>query len=328
MINCPSEHQSSEEFPLDEPMHDPATGALSGRIEHGSACPWSPQPSSSERRYLGAQNSALVALRSQLTNDKDLRFTSSKWRTATTDDLNLLYFRADNAYVWQQRTLPTLSHYAQYTRYLENGLIHPSELPRERGDFGCWHYDIDGLTVSRPLLDAANELSFFERLGVVRDRMVLDIGAGYGRLASHAWALRQRLGFRGWICTDVVPESAFLAQYWLRRTTNGEGVKWIPPLQLNGVEIDTAIAIHVFSELPLAAVRGWLAFLATARVNTLVVVPNETNGPLTIEESGERLPTSQLFEEFGYSLRILEPYVQDPAVLCPDVFQVYERRTQ
>lgn len=320
-----SDPRTVDEQPRDEPVHDRSTGLLYGRIGRGVACPWSPEPSSAARQYLQTHNTRLTELRSQLTSEEDLRFTSTKWRTAPADDLNLLYFRADNAYIWQQRTLPTLSHYSGYVRYLRRGLISPEELPKEQGEFGCWHYAVNGLTVSRPLLDSANELSFLEKLDVVRDRTILDIGAGYGRLASHAWALRQRLGFRHWLCTDVIPESAFLAQYWLQRTTNGDRVTWVPPIQLDDIEVDVAIAIHVFSELPLVAVRSWLEFLARTRVDTLVVVPNETNGPLTFERNGDRLPTSGLFEEFGYSLRVVEPYVSDPDVNCPDVFQVYSR---
>src|SRR3546814_16107320 len=60
----------------------------------------------------------------------------------------------------------------------------------EDGLFGCWTQRFPGHPrCSRDLLDSVNELSFLDRHLSIRGRdglRILDLGAGYGRLAHRA----------------------------------------------------------------------------------------------------------------------------------------------
>ncbi len=63
-----------------------------------------------------------------------------------------------------------------------------------------------------------NELCFLERELGLRERerfSVLDIGAGYGRLA-HRMAAAHAERLADYCCVDAVPESTFVSEYYLR----------------------------------------------------------------------------------------------------------------
>ena len=68
-------------------------------------------------------------------------------------------------------------------------------------------HDIDGMLVSRDLLDSINELTFLDdELGIAQRNMtILDIGAGYGRLAHRATTAFENLTY---LCTDAIPLSS------------------------------------------------------------------------------------------------------------------------
>ena len=157
----------------------------------------------------------------------------------------------------------------------------------EDGLFGVHTFTIDGRRVSRDLLDSALELAFLERhLGISRGpvRTILDIGAGYGRLAHRAaTAFPETVRY---LCTDAIPTSTFLCEYYLgfRGLTGGDraSARVVPLHELESAirpgEVDIAVNIHSFSECPPAAIEGWLGFLAGNRVAHLMIVPNAMAG--------------------------------------------------
>ena len=88
----------------------------------------------------------------------------------------------------------------------------------EHGDFGCSTFEYAGIgLVSRDLLDSVLEISFLERhLGIFErnDIRVLDIGAGYGRMAHRLLTAHPRI--ESYACVDAVPESTFLSEFYLK----------------------------------------------------------------------------------------------------------------
>ena len=112
----------------------------------------------------------------------------SRWRRefVESDEVDFQYFRGDT-YVWQYRNLNFEVTYlvtANYIRSIDElGLIKTLE---EDNLFGAYTFCVDGVTVSRDLLDSIAEIYFLNRtLGISKRQnlRILDIGAGYGRLA-------------------------------------------------------------------------------------------------------------------------------------------------
>ncbi|MFP5306035.1 MAG: hypothetical protein ACLGI7_09460, partial [Gammaproteobacteria bacterium] len=134
-------------------------------------------------------------------------------------ELELTHFRGDNPYVWQFRNVGASAQYKYYFFLRDiaqrdtHGLL---QRLTEDGTFGCWTFDYPGWPrVSRDLLDSINELYFFDRHTGLLQRpgfTVLDVGAGYGRLAHRALAAAPLLG--GYLCADAIPESTFLCEYY------------------------------------------------------------------------------------------------------------------
>jgi SAM-dependent methyltransferase len=247
----------------------------------------------------------------------------SRWQPENVHGfLSLQYFRGDTVYLWHYRDSDELAQlkYFVYLRYLierdSEGLLDKLE---EDGAFGCWTYDFAPYKpCSRDLLDSVNELLFLERqLSVLawKDLRVLDIGAGYGRLAHRASEVLE--GLSVYCCADAVPESTFLSEYYTAFRGVAPPVRVVPlpdVADLSPGEFDLAINVHSFSECPVAAIEWWMRRLASLRVRRLFLVPNERTGFLSTEEDGTRKDYLPVIEASGYSSVAEEPAFDDPAV--------------
>ena len=245
--------------------------------------------------------------------------------------LDMQWFRGDNPYVWHYRESERASElkYFTYLTYVlgrdPHGLV---ERLGEDGAFGCWTYRYEGYPAcSRDLLDSVNELYFLDRAVDILTRpriAVLDIGAGYGRLAHRC--SQAVPGLSDYVAVDAVAESTYLCGYYCRF----RGV--IPPVEvvplprvpeLQPGRFDLAVNVHGFSEMPLAAVRWWIDQLVRLEVPALFVVPNEDVGFRTLEQDGSREDYRSLLEDAGYGLTLEEPSLGDPAVRA--LVQVHDR---
>lgn len=254
-------------------------------------------------------------------------------------EVQLPWFRGDNAFVWQYRQLGvdarlkmlSISEYVESRDRL--GLL--GRL-REDGLFGCWTFeDARARRVSRDLLDSVNEINFLERaLGISGQQQlrVADIGAGYGRLAHRmCTALPNVTQFD---CFDAVAESTFLCDYYIRFRGVQDRARAIalPDVEraLPGNRYALALNIHSFSECTLDGIRWWLQRLAQDRTPHLLIVPNHFDQLLSAELDGSQRDYAPLLEESGYRLRHKEPIYDDPAVReragIRDFFMLYERR--
>jgi len=256
----------------------------------------------------------------------------TRWRGEVLNSwLDLRYFRGDNAYIWHYRETLQVSRlkYFVFLRYVQGrdtrSLI---EQLGEDGLFGCWTYRFPGeAPCSRDLLDSVNELCFLDRrldLFARRGLRVVDVGAGYGRLAYRfAQALPDLADY---CCLDAVPESTFLSECY----TRFRGVS--PPARtvalpdvgrLTEGAFDLAVNVHSFSECSLASIEWWAAQLGRLRVPNLFLVPNEAAGFLSTEADGSRRSYLPAIEAAGYQLAAEEPVFDDPAVR--ELLDVHDR---
>ncbi len=245
-------------------------------------------------------------------------------------DIDLMAFRGDNAYV-SQRLGTTEASYAiatDYVRHHDPACLF-SQL-EEDGLFGAVTFDIDGQVVSRDLLDSILELNFLHtHLGVLdgRPRTILDIGAGYGRLAHRLATVAPHVTY---LCTDAVPTSTFLCEYYtgFRDLPNVEVI----PLHeldtaLEGRQVDLALNVHSFSEMPYGAIEFWLGLVARLEIPDLFTVPNVENTLISREDAHEAntgRDVEPLLAELGYEFTVRQPkYADSPIAQTYGVFPAW-----
>jgi SAM-dependent methyltransferase len=249
---------------------------------------------------------------------------ASRWsREAVDDFLDLRWFRGETLITWHYREARRISElkYFVLLRHVEErdalGLL---DVLEEDGAFGCWTFSYPGRgRVSRDLLESVNELAFLERELQLSRRdgfSVLDVGAGYGRLAHRMAGAFPNL--RDYCCVDAIPESTFVSDYYLRHRG------CVPPARVVRLDeldrelrpgaFDLAVNIHSFSECTFDATAWWIDLLRRLEVPRLLVVPNEPERLLSLEPDGSRRDFAPVLERAGYRLLRSEPVLDDPAV--------------
>ena len=277
------------------------------------------------REALGEDHPRLLQLRRRYAGHP--ASGSSVWSDARlAGELSLPWFRRDNAYLWQSRDFTASTAAGEplqagagevnyllsafYVRSIDRlGLL---ERLDEDGAFGAHTVATgDGAIVSRDLLDSVLELDFLDRhLRIAtRERLqVLDIGAGYGRLAHR---LAQAMPSTAHVlCTDAIAESTFLSEFYLRFRGVADRAEVVAldeiETRLATADITVAVNIHSFPECPLDSVAWWLALLARNRVPHLFIVANDTS-LRSSEPDGRRLSIEPLLARHSYERIVLEP---------------------
>ncbi|WP_310962202.1 putative sugar O-methyltransferase [Nocardioides terrisoli] len=268
--------------------------------------------------YLRPDNPLLRELRSAYAGLEAAAAAPTLWEDSFVDDqVSLPWFRGDNAYVWQYRALRGGTEARMYINLLQTRRAdHLGLLDRltEDGLFGVWTFDLGGQRVSRDLLDSIDEINYLDsRLGLSERGhfSVLDIGAGYGRLAH-----RMAEAFPGTVtydCMDGVPHSTFLSDYYLRfRDLHDARAVRLDRLEDMHDSYDIAVNVHSFTECPLEAVEWWLELVAKKSVEWLLVVPNHPTELLTTEADGVRRDFRPSIEAAGYQLVDFRPVHEEP----------------
>jgi SAM-dependent methyltransferase len=231
-------------------------------------------------------------------------------------ELDLSRFRDDNPYVWQYRFTPEnlrRKHYL-FAHYIAQrdprGLLGTLI---EDGAFGCHTFEFEAMPkVSRDLLDSINEIYFLDRVGNILGEtglQVLDIGAGYGRLAHRMAAAAS--GLERYYCVDAIPESTFLSEFYLQYRQCEPKTRVVPLDELEpglrDAKISLAVNIHSFSEMPYDAIAGWLRLLADLAVPRLLIVPNDGTRLLSYDPGHRRRDFLPLLRSMGYRLVLEEP---------------------
>jgi hypothetical protein len=301
----------------------------------GSAgTPGSPSLPEGAREWLRWDNPELVRLA-----DRYARFDPAVTRPATwtPDHLvghDLLHFRGDNSFIWQargrdQNPLVYALCYHQLAATDRDGLLARLD---EDDLFGVHLFEIDGRPVSRELIDSVREIQFLQRhvgLGS-RPATLLDIGAGYGRLA---WRIDQAFGgIHRILATDAVAASTFICDYYLRfrgaRNAAAAPLDEVDTL-LARTPVDVAINVHSFSECRPEAVEWWVARLALHNVRHLFVVPNAGSSEGKVCQGPDGKSIEPILERHGYRAIAREPRYSDPFVqahgLDPVWLHLFER---
>lgn len=254
----------------------------------------------------------------------------SRGRTKDTADVgwgtvNVRKFRSNSAYIFSYlRNDPFVSRLVYFIfadsvrRRDPSGLLNRLS---EDGAFGCQTCEYPGIgRVSRDLLDSVLEINFLQKhLHVLekQDIRILDIGAGYGRMAYRMLTANPKL--RSYTCVDAVPESTFLCEFYLRHRGLAEKTAVIPLDQVEqhfakSESYDLALNIHSFSECTYAAVEWWLSQLARLGVRHLMIIPNESEEFLATEPDMSKRDFYPLIEKLGYRMIAKEAVFDDPAV--------------
>ncbi|MES2489440.1 MAG: putative sugar O-methyltransferase [Pseudomonadota bacterium] len=275
---------------------------------------------------LKGDNPELLALRQRYAATGLPVVTPSTWwnQERLSTYLHFAYFRGDNAYVYayrEQGDLVSRARFLLYTRYIQardpRGLL--SSL-KEDGAFGCWTYDYEGLpTVSRDLLDSINEIYFLDRHFKIFDKpnlRILDIGAGYGRMADRM--LNALPNISTYYCTDAIPDSTFICGYNLKYRQLTDRAKLLPLDEFQSTlqpgQLDLAMNIHSFSECTLEAITWWLQQLVRLKVPYFMLVPNEPDELLSREADDSRKSFRPLLEQLGFEQVATELIYQDKAM--------------
>lgn len=290
--------------------------------------------------YLVPDNPKLEALRALYASLDLPSSVHHQWGGALTSFIGryLSYFRGDTPYVWNYRELPKVTRlkyfiFLQYIRSIDSGQW-LSKL-EEDGAFGCWTFTYEGHPrVSRDLLDSVNEIAYLQRqLDICNHRglRVLDIGAGYGRLAHRLCTALPELA--DYCCVDAIPESSFLCDYHLEYRKLKPKARVVTLDQVTGNllpdQFDLAVNIHSFSECTLTAVRWWIEQLQRLQIRSLLIIPNAPTELLTNEADGSHADYRPYLEQAGYRLRHSEPVFNDAGVRdvlgVNDHFFLFER---
>lgn len=268
-----------------------------------------PPKSHQAHAYLRSDHPRLLELQRRYAACDPAVTTPLVWTDSKVSAGDIASFRADNAWVWQRPNKNSnvmayaLSYY--YLRSIDRlGLL---DTLSEDNAFGAYSVEVDGRAVSRDLLDSVAEIYFLERHTGIPKR-VLDIGAGYGRLAHRMTAATGTEYF----CTDAFAASTFVSEYYLRFRESSARVVPLDEIDaaLSASPVDLAINIHSFSECRVEAIDWWARLLASHRVKHLYIVPNGS-GPLRTNDKRDFLP---VLERHGYRAIASEPKYLDPLV--------------
>lgn len=295
------------------PMEGPLSQDESIPLPHGASAylrPGNPR--------LVALREAYAALRSPGGSENSFFWTPER----VVGHVELAWFRGDNAYVWQNRQLGSDARLKRYIALQEierqDRLDLLSRL-EEDGLFGCWvEYYGGHKGISRDLLDSVGEINFLERhIGItgMSHLKVLDIGAGYGRLAhrmSEALANLERYD-----CVDGVPESTFVCEYYLQFRGASPRARSVPLDELETSlddGYDLAVNIHSFSECTHATISWWMKQVASRRIPWLLIVPNHPDELLSTEADFTFRDFLPVVVGSGYELIAKTPIYESQAV--------------
>ncbi len=286
--------------------------------------------------YLQKNNSRLKDLQARYSVFNPDVTAPLEWKNGYLSPEDILYFRGDNAYLYQLRgTNMNVTSYALTAYYVKSidtlGLL---ESLKEDDFFGNLTFNIDHKIVSRDLLDSIIEIYFLEKhlnISSSKDLTVLDIGAGYGRLAHRIVSALPNI--TEYLCTDAFPASTFISEYYMRFRKLESKAKVIP---LDAVEdtlqkktVNIAVNIHSFSECRIPAINWWLYILAKYNVKYLMIVPNSGIHGGQFLQTDDGKDFRKVIEKHGYKLLVKEPKYRDLIVqrygINPTYHYLFER---
>jgi Methyltransferase small domain len=248
------------------------------------------------------------------------------WDPTYTTELPLTNFRGDNHFIWQRRMYAE-PHYLATILYAKSHDHHGVlELIDEDGSFGAEVLEFEGRLYSRDLLDSVNEINFLLDHLPMRDLhplRIVDVGAGYGRLAHRLATVAVESEI---YCVDGIAVSTAICDAYIRFRELASRVKVVPLTSLESIRKPVSLAtnVHSFSEMSYEAVEWWLDWLVDAGVQFLFIVPN---GPELLLNNGRSF--DDLLEARGFTLWKTRHKYDDPLMdrygLYPGVYHLFRR---
>lgn len=232
------------------------------------------------------------------------------WNEKHLASFDVMKFRGDNVYVWQTRVFQEIHFFVSYLYALKVDKLGLRDKLTETGSFGVETFNFDDRLVSRDLIDSIIEISYLEEkfeISKAKDYQILDIGAGYGRLAK-----RIQEGFSDIkvSCIDAIPLSTCLSRVYLEDEIE---VGKVTVYQLDTLDevregaINLAINIHSFSEMSMSSVESWVDFLVEKKIENIFVVPNGSG--LALNDGTD---FGGIFEKAGYLIASVDDKFRDP----------------
>jgi putative sugar O-methyltransferase len=267
-----------------------------------------PLPAGAEEE-LRADNPRLTELRKQYAALTYPSAVPSQWSDDfLAKNLSLAWFRGDNAYVWQLRLFTgeaKTRNYVAMTDIESRDRLGLFKKLTEDGLFGAFTFTFGDRVVSRDLLDSINEINYLDEhigLSSIKDATILDIGAGYGRLAHRIDESLDNIA--AYDCTDGVPISTFLCEYYTRFRGLSDAVRVVPLSEIETLRdsYDVAINVHSFSEQTHASIKWWFEQIAQRDVEWVLIVPNTQGVLLSTEADGTREDFMPTVLGAGYEL--------------------------
>ena len=289
------------------------------------------------KEYLCRTNPILKQLKDNYQNFSANNFKKGLWTKKYLGDLDLVYFRGDNPYVHQSRGNQQ-SKFAYLITYFWLKSKYSKDLLslKEEESFGVMTYVIDNKIISRDLLDSFNEILFLKEHffnNYKSNVNVLEIGAGYGRLAK--WITKNTNYISHYYCIDAIAESTFISDYFLKRYNEINRTTVVPIHQrkifLENKNITLAVNIHSFSEMAFDFIQFWIKEVIKLRIPYLFIVPNAGHNYKGELISFDNIKFEKLIESSGYELVIkrdkyIEPNIQKYG-LNPTVYYLYINHT-
>ena len=273
------------------------------------------------KSYLTPKNPRLQQLKERY-QKVDSRVTDPLvWKEGILKPDEILYFRGDNAFVWQLRGHDMNEFNYCVTVYYVKSIDKLGLLDKLVEDefFGNLTVTIDNKLMSRDLLDSIIEIYFLEKylnISASQNVTILDIGAGYGRLAHRM--LNALPNIKTYFCTDAFAASTFISEYYVNYRKLEDRAKVIP---LDNIEdilkkqvVDIALNIHSFPECTLSAIDWWLSLLEKHRVKYLMIVPHARDHGIEPLTTNNGKNFKKIIEKHGYKLIVKEPKYRDPVV--------------
>lgn len=293
--------------------------------------------------YLQPSNPRLLELRQEYTTFGGPVAAHYQWaKKKISWDIPLSSFRGDCAFVYQRRENTPANFVLSAYHILASGNAWLLDKLDEDGLFGAQVVPVNGdLKVSRDRIDSVLEIAYLDKLLNLSDRTektILDIGAGYGRLGHR---LTQAFPNVRVLCTDAVPESTFICEYYLKFRCASPRSRAVPLHELSAAleqnRVDIAVNIHSFSECTSGAIKWWLDILRKHTVRFLLIVPNALgNGgtQLLSREPGETFHNFLgLVEASGYERVAIDPKYDNPELqryggVSPTCYHLFRFRNQ
>jgi putative sugar O-methyltransferase len=144
----------------------------------------------------------------------------------------------------------------------------------EDNSFGVMTSVVENKLVSRDLLDSIVELEFLSNHCNLdlNNMKILDIGAGYGRLAHR---MSSAFPTSNIYCTDKIEVSLEICEKYLN-FRNVKNSKVVHPKDLDSIgDIDLAMNVHSFPECTRAEINEWLDWLVSKKIKKFFIVPHQ-----------------------------------------------------